>query len=83
MGRHQALACAVHQQVHLIEQRLTDEDFIAQDQRVVAGTAFHDLEAHAVRKADIALAAIDKLHCHEVIRPDPKLPAHEPVKKAA
>lgn len=37
-GRHQALACAVHQQVHLLKQRLADEDFIAQDQRVIAGT---------------------------------------------
>src|SRR2546421_4577348 len=73
MGRYQALACAIHQQIHLLEQRLADQDFIAQDQRVIAGAAVHDFKAHALRQADIALAAIGKLNCHPVIRPNPKL----------
>src|SRR6266480_5478229 len=73
MGRHQALACAVHQKVHLLEQGLADEDFIAHDQRVVTGTALHDFEAHAVRKADITLgASLSKRNTTPLIeRPEP------------
>ena len=67
MGRHQPLPGAVRQQVHFLQQRLADQHFIAQDQRVVAGTPLHDLEAHTFRDADGALAAIREFDGHLVV----------------
>ncbi len=61
MSRHQPLAGAVHQQIHFLQQRLANQDFIAKDQRVIAGAALHNLEADAFRNANGTLAAIREL----------------------
>jgi len=72
MRGHQTLAGAIHQQIHFLQQCLADQHFIAQDQRVVAGAALHNLEAHAFRNADGALAAIREFDGHLIIRLDPQ-----------
>jgi len=49
MGRHQALACAIHQKIHLLEQGLADEDFIAEDPEA----AWAKIGPHALHEANV------------------------------